>query len=321
MELNIVEALNLALKQEMEKDENVVILGEDVGKEGGVFRVTAGLQEKFGQERVFDTPLSESGIIGTSIGMSLYGLKPVAEIQFMGFLYPGIDQLISHASRLRNRSRGKYTCPMVLRMPCIGGIKALEHHSESTEALLAHIPGLKVVMPSTPYDAKGLLISAIRDPDPVIFLEPKKIYRSFKEYVDEKEYSIPLGKAKLLKEGNDLTLISWGSMVHECRKAVENSGKSIELIDIRTISPLDVDMIINSVNKTGRAVIVHEAPRTCGFGAEISALINERALLSLKAPVERVTGFDTVVPLPKHEDYYFPNSERILDAIKKVMSY
>ncbi len=321
MNLNMVEALNLAMRQEMEKDGRVLVFGEDVGKEGGVFRVTEGLQKKFGKERCFDTPLAESALLGLSIGLSAYGLRPVAEIQFSGFSYSVFEQLICHASRLRNRSRGRYSCPLVLRMPYSGGVKALEHHSESMEALYAHIPGIKVVIPSTPYDAKGLLVSAIRDPDPVIFMEPKRAYRAFKEEVDEKDYAIALGKAKIIKEGNDATVISWGSMVHECRKAIEKLPYSVELIDIRTISPLDASTIINSVKKTGRAVIVHEAPRSFGAGAEISALINERALFSLEAPVERVTGFDTVMPYPMKEEQYLPNEARIVDAIKKVMSY
>ena len=319
--LNMVEAINLALHQEMKKDKKVVVLGEDVGIDGGVFRVTEGLYKKFGRERVIDTPLAESGIVGISIGMAVNGLKPVAEIQFEGFMAPAFDQLVTHASRIRNRSRGRFTVPMVLRTPYGGGIKALEHHSEAPETYYIHIPGLKVVMPSTPYDAKGLLISAIRDPDPVIFFEPKKIYRAIKQDVPEKEYSIPIGKANVVKEGNDATLITYGSLVRTSLKTVENLSESVEVIDLRTLKPLDTETIINSVSKTGRVVIVHEAPKTLGLGAEISALINEKALLSLEAPVERVTGFDVVVPLPKTEHYYFPDEKRIQKAIKKVMEF
>lgn len=320
--MNMVEALNKAFHEEMKRDKSVVVLGEDVGIDGGVFRVTDGLYKKFGSERVLSTPLAESGIIGTSIGMSLAGLKPIAEVQFMGFLYPGFDQLISHASRYRNRTRGLDSCPMVVRVPCGGGIRALEHHAESTEAILAHTPGLKVVMPSTPYDAKGLLVSAIRDPDPVIFLEPKKIYRSIKQEVPKKEFTIPIGKAEIRKEGSDVTLITWGAMTVPCLSvAAKSKDISIEVIDLRTIVPFDIETILNSVQKTGRVVIVHEAPRTGGFGAEIVAQINEKALFSLAAPIERVTGYDTVFPLSKMENYYLPNIKRIYKAVQKVVSY
>lgn len=322
--LNIVDAVNMALKQEMRRDPRVVVLGEDVGRNGGVFRVTVGLLEEFGENRVIDTPLAESGIVGTAIGMALYGLRPVAEIQFMDFSYSALDQFISHASKLRNRSRGRYTCPMVVRMPYGGGIRAPEHHSESTEAIFIHTPGLKVVIPSTPYDAKGLLISAIRDPDPVIFLEPKKIYRAIKGEVPEKEYTIPLGKANIMKEGKDVTIISWGAMIPMCIKAaelMEEKGVETEIIDLRTVSPFDGDTIIQSAKKTGRVVIVHEAARTCGLGAEIVAQINEKALLSLQAPVERVTGFDTAFPLLKNELRYLPNENRVIKAIEKVMAF
>ena len=322
--LNIVDAINLALHQEMERDERVVVLGEDVGRNGGVFRVTVGLLEKFGENRVIDTPLAESGIVGTAIGMAVYGLRPVAELQFMGFLYPAFDQLISHAARIRTRSRGRFHCPLVVRMPYGGGIKAPEHHSESTEAILAHTPGLKVVIPSTPYDAKGLLISAIRDPDPVIFLEPKKVYRAIKEEVPEEEYTIPLGQAKILREGGHLSLFSWGAMVPPSLKAAtlaQKEGIKVEVIDIRSIYPFDIDTIINSVQKTGRAIVVHEAARTCGFGAELVAQINEKAMLYLQAPVERITGFDTVFPLLKAEEYYLPNENQIIKEIKKVMTF
>ena len=321
--MNMVEALNLALNQEMKKDKDVIVLGEDVGVDGGVFRVTDGLYKKFGENRIIDTPLSESGIVGTSIGLAVYGLKPIAEIQFSGFMYPAFDQLISHVSRIRNRSRGRYKCHIVVRAPFSGGIKALEHHSESMEAIYVHIPGLKVVIPATPYDAKGLLISAIRDPDPVIFLEPKRVYRAIKEEVPEKEYTIPLGKAKIMKEGKDVTVISWGAMVRECMESSELlKGKvDLEIINLRTLSPVDIDTIINSVQKTGRVVIVHEAPRTNGFGAEISALINERALLNLNAPVKRITGFDTIIPLGKLEDYYLPDEKKIAKGVLEVMKF
>ena len=321
VKLNIVESINLALNQEMAKDKDVVILGEDVGVDGGVFRVTDGLFKKF-PNRVFDTPLAESGIIGAAIGMAVYGLKPVAEVQFSGFMYPGFDQLISHASRIRTRSRGRYSCPIVIRTPCGGGIRALEHHSESTEAIFIHTPGLKVVEPSNPYDAKGLLISSIRDPDPVIFFEPMRVYRAIKQEVPEEEYTIELGKASIVKEGNDLTVITWGAMVRDVLKINEEikNKYDLEIIDLRTLSPFDIDAIITSVKKTGRALVVHEAPKTLGLGAEIVAQINEKALLSLEAPVLRVTGFDTIFPLAKLENYYLPTN-RIKKGIEKVMNF
>ena len=322
--LNMVEAINLGLREEMDKDNRVVVLGEDVGKEGGVFRVTDKLQERFGADRVIDTPLAESGIVGVAFGMAVNGLRPVAEIQFEGFLYPCLDQINSHISRIRNRSRGRFTCPLVIRTPYGGGIHAPEHHSESPEAILAHIPGLKVVIPATPYEAKGLLLSSIRDPDPVIFMEPKRIYRAIREEVPEGDYTIPLGKARMVQEGKDVTVIAWGAMVREVFSAAEQLKADkidMEIIDLRTISPIDAETIANSVRKTGRAVIVHEAPKTCGLGAEIIALINEKALLSLQAPVERVTGFDIPVPLPKSEHYYLPNPKRIMMAVIKVMSF
>ena len=321
---NMVEAINNGLMAEMEKDPSVVVLGEDVGKEGGVFRVTEGLQAKFGQNRVFDTPLAESGIIGVSIGMAVKGLRPVAEIQFEGFLHPAMDQIMNHAARIRNRSRGRYTCPLVIRSPWGGGIHAPEHHSESPEALFAHTPGIKVVIPSSPYDAKGLIISAIRDPDPVLFFEPKRIYRAVKEEVPDGEYTVPIGKAKVVREGSGLTIISWGAMVREVLRAAETAEKEgfkAEVIDLRTISPLDDETYLESVRKTGRAVIVHEAPPTCGLGAEIIARINEKALLSLQAPVVRVTGFDTVMPLMKLENHFLPSPERIMRGIRKVMNF
>ena len=322
--LNMVEAINLALREEMERDGRVIVLGEDVGKEGGVFRVTDGLQEKFGPDRVIDTPLAETAIVATAFGMAMNGLRPVAEIQFDGFLYPCLDQITNHIGRIRNRSRGRFTCPLVIRVPYGGGIHAPEHHSESPEAILAHTPGIKVVIPSTPHEAKGLLLSSIRDPDPVIFLEPKRIYRAIREEVQEGDYSIPLGKARLVQEGKDVTVIAWGAMVREALNAAEQMKADkvdVEIIDLRTISPMDVDTIITSIRKTGRAVVVHEAPKTCGLGAEIIALINEKAFLSLQAPIERVTGFDIPVPLLKSEHYYLPNPKRIVTAVKKVMSF
>src|SRR3989344_561539 len=309
--MTMVEALNLALKQEMSKDKSVIVLGEDVGIDGGVFRVTEGLYKKFGPNRVIDTPLAESGIVGTSIGLALGGLKPIAEIQFSGFIYPALDQLISHASRIRNRSRGLFNVPMVVRAPYGGGIRALEHHSESMEALFIHPPGLKVVMPSTPYDAKGLLVSSIRVPDPVIFFESEKLYRSIKQEVPTKEFAIPLGKAAIRKEGTDVTIITWGAMTVPALSAAAKSNYSIEVIDLRTLSPFDVETVINSVKKTGRAIVVHEAPRTAGLGAEIVAQINEKALLDLQAPVERVTGYDTIFPLAKLENYYLPDVKKV----------
>jgi len=322
--LNMVEAINLALREEMERDKRVVVLGEDVGKEGGVFRVTDKLQERFGADRVIDTPLAESGIVGVAFGMAVNGLLPVAEIQFEGFLYPCLDQINNHISRIRNRSRGRFTCPLVIRTPYGGGIHAPEHHSDSPEAILAHIPGLKVVIPATPYEAKGLLLSSIRDPDPVIFMEPKRIYRAIREEVPEGDHTIPLGKARMVQEGTDVTVIAWGAMVREVLSAAEQLKADkidMEIIDLRTISPIDVETIVSSVRKTGRAVVVHEAPKTCGLGAEIIALINEKALLSLQAPVERVTGFDIPVPLPKSEHYYLPNPKRIMMAVKKVVNF
>lgn len=321
---NIVQAVNQGLQQEMVRNSSVVVLGEDVGRDGGVFRVTEGLLERFGEDRVIDTPLSESGIVGISIGMAAYGLIPVAEIQFMGFIYGAMEQLISHASRIRTRSRGQYHCPMVVRTPYGAGIHAPEHHSESTEAMLVHTPGLKVVVPAGPYEAKGLLISAIRDPDPVIFLEPARIYRAIKEEVPEEEYSIPLGKARRVREGDDLTLISWGAMLHPTVDAATQAatkGISAEVIDLRTLSPMDSEAILASARKTGRVVVVHEAPRTGGLGGEIAAQIAERALDHLEAPIVRVTGFDTAVPLPKMENYYLPNKERVLQAIHHVMEF
>jgi len=318
----MVQAINLALHEEMQKDPSVLVMGEDVGVDGGVFRVTEGLIEKFGSERVIDTPLAESGIVGTAIGMAVTGLKPVAEIQFEGFSYMTIDQLAAHASRIRYRTRGRYHCPMVIRAPYGGGVKALEHHSEAVATFFIHIPGLKVVIPSTPYDAKGLLLSSIRDPDPVFFFEPKKLYRAFREEVPEGDYTVPIGAGNKLTEGNDVTLISWGAMVSVCREAlgkVKDIG--IELIDLRTLSPLDEKIIIESVKKTGRCVIVHEEPRTLGFAAEIIARINEKAFLYLEAPVKRVTGYDVPVPLPRLEDHYLPDAEKVVQAIIETANF
>ncbi len=322
--LNMVEALNLALREELERDSRVIIFGEDVGKEGGVFRVTDGLQKKFGADRVIDTPLAELAISAMALGMAIYGLRPIGEIQFEGFLYPCLDQIINHIGRMRNRSRGRFSCPLVIRSPYGGGIHAPEHHSDSPEAILAHTPGIKVVIPSTPYEAKGLLLSAIRDPDPVIFMEPKRIYRAIREEVPEGDYTIPIGKARLVQEGKDVTVIAYGAMLREALNAAEQlKGDKIEaeVIDLRTISPMDVETIITSIKKTGRGVVVHEAPKTCGLGAEIIAMINEKAFLSLQAPIERVTGFDIPVPLMKTENYYLPNAKRIVLAAKKVMSF
>lgn len=322
--MNIIQAVNNALDYEMGKDGSVVLLGEDIGVNGGVFRATDGLIAKYGSDRVIDTPLSEVGIVGCAIGMAVYGLKPVAEIQFEGFLPPAYDQIISHASRMRYRSRGRFSVPMVIRAPYGGGIHAPEHHSDSPEAVYAHIPGLKVVIPSKPSDAKGLLISAIRDPDPVLFLEPKRIYRAFREEVPEGEHTVPLGKARVAREGKDLTVVSWGAMVPvaiETAERAASDGLDIEVVDVRTLSPYDGDTLLASVKKTKRAIVLHEAPRTGGFGAEISAFLMEEAILLLEAPVQRVTGFDTPMPLPTMEDVYLPNPDRLMLAVEKVMEF
>jgi len=317
--LNIVQAINQALSQEMERDPEVIIMGEDVAKDGGVFRVTQGLLDMFGPERVIDTPLSELGIIGTAIGLAAYGLKPVAEIQFMGFSYAGIEQLFSHASRIRSRSRGRFSCPMVVRTPYGIGIKPPELHSESSEALFAHMPGLKVVIPSNPYNAKGLLVSAIRDPDPVLFMEASRLYRSVKSDVPEELYSIPLGKANIYQEGAEITVVAWGTMLHRAAEASEDFD--CEIIDLQTIRPFDEETVVNSVRKTGRLVVVHEAPRICGFGAEVAALVAEEAFGYLKAPVVRVTAPDAVVPMARLEDHYMPSQDMIKKAYQKVMQY
>lgn len=328
--LNIVEAINLALKQEMERDPSVLIFGEDVGKDGGVFRVTDKLQAQFTEDRVFDSPLGESGIAGMAIGLAMYGFKPVVEVQFDGFYYQMLDQMLQHAARMRNRSRGRYTVPMVVRIPSGGGIKALEHHSESIETYIAHTPGLKVVYPSTPYDAKGLLLAAIRDPDPVLFMEPKRLYRAIKQEVPLEDYVVPIGQANILQEGTDLTIVTWGAMVRETQAAIESlksspaianfsAPLSIELIDLRTIAPYDQSTILTSVEKTGRLIIVHEAVRSFGPGAEIAALVAEKALYSLKAPILRVAAPDITVPYLQAEHWYLPNAQQIQDAIHTVM--
>ncbi len=324
--LNLVQAINQAIDQKMEDDSRVVVFGEDSGFEGGVFRVTAGLQKKYGEDRVFDTPIAEAAITGSAIGMAVNGLVPVAEIQFDGFVFPGITEIITHMARYRNRSRGRYGLPIVVRFPVGGGIRALEHHSESLEALFGQIPGLKVVMPSTPYDAKGLLISAIEDQDPVIFMEPKRIYRSGKQEVPEEMYRIPIGKAKVIKEGSDVTVVAWGPFVREVEKAMDllkaqGENIDIELIDLRTISPIDEETIINSVKKTGRFVVVQEAVKSYGPGAELIALVNEKAFLHLEAQPTRVTGFDVTVPLPRGEHFFFIQPERIAAEIKKVAKF
>lgn len=322
--LTIVEAVKDALDCEMAKDERVVVLGEDVGLNGGVFRATDGLFKKFGDKRVVDTPLSESGIVGVSIAMAAMGLRPVAEIQFDGFTYPAFDQMFSHAARLRNRSRGRYTCPMVLRFPYGGGIRALEHHNESPEAYFVHTPGLKVVVPSNPYDTKGLLIASIRDPDPVVFMEPKRVYRAIRDEVPESVYVVEIGKANVVREGVDVTLIAWGAMVRECLRTADvlaSKGVKAEVVDVRTLKPCDFDTIFASVKKTGRAVVVHEAPLTLGFGAEICARVQEELLLFLKAPVLRVAGYDTPFPYFKLEEEYLPGPDRIGRAVERVMSF
>jgi pyruvate dehydrogenase E1 component beta subunit len=323
MQLNLVEAINATLRQEMQRDARILLLGEDIGVNGGVFRVTDGLQKQFGADRVVDTPLSESGIIGTSIGLAMAGMRPIPEIQFEGFLGPAYDQLTNQAARCRTRTRGSFTCPLTVRVPIGGGIHAPELHSDSPEAVYAHTPGLKVVMPSHPYDAKGLLLSAIRDPDPVIFFEPKRVYRSFKEEVPDDDYTIPIGQAKVLGEGTDLTVITWGAMVFQCLEAIDQLPEdvSVELIDLRTIYPIDIEMIAESVQKTGRAVVVHEAPKTAGMGAEISGLIQEHCFLYLQAPVQRVTGFDTVMPYYKLETQYLPDAARIAACIRDCLAY
>jgi len=322
MAITLVEAITQALAYEMRVDEAVIVFGEDVGKNGGVFRATDGLQKEFGEHRVLDTPLAENMIAGIAVGMSTQGLKPVAEFQFMGFIYAGFDQILSHAARMRNRTRGRLHCPIVYRAPYGGGIHAPEHHSESTEALFAHIPGLRVVIPSSPARAYGLLLAAIRDPDPVIFLEPKRIYRLQKQEVPDDGQALPLDRCFLLREGSDVTLISWGAMIKETLEAateLTKEGISTEVIDVATIKPLDIITILDSVEKTGRCVIIHEAARTCGVGAEISAQICEYAFDALLAPIQRVTGYDTIMPYFQLENYYLPTKKQIIGAVKIVL--
>jgi len=322
--MNLVQAVNDALDIKLQEDPEVVVYGEDVGVEGGVFRVTQGLQKKYGQNRVFDSPLAESAIVGTALGMSLAGLKPVVEIQFSGFFFPAFNQIAAHVARMRNRSRGKYRAQLVIRMPYGGNIKALEHHSESMEALFVHVPGLKVVIPSTPYDAKGLLIAAIESEDPVIFMEPKQIYRAIKQEVPEEKFILPIGKARVLAEGTDLTVVAYGAMIREVQRAMimaKKAGIAVELIDLRTIYPIDRETIAQSIKKTGRFLAVTEGPRSAGVGAELMAVANEEAFLSLEAPPTRLTGFDTVPPLPKGEHFYFHSPERIFYEIKKLREF
>ncbi|MEE9574457.1 MAG: alpha-ketoacid dehydrogenase subunit beta [Candidatus Neomarinimicrobiota bacterium] len=322
--MNIVQSINHALDLKLSEDQNIVIYGEDIGVEGGVFRVTQNLQKTHGENRVFDSPLAESGIVGTAVGMCAAGLRPIVEIQFSGFVYPALNQIITHVARMRNRTRGKYTMPMVIRMPYGGNIKALELHSESMEAIFGHIPGIKVVIPSTPYDAKGLLISSIEDEDPVIFMEPKKIYRAIKQEVPEEKYKLPIGKARVLLEGDDLTVVTYGAMVREVQRAIVLAKKdniNIELIDLRTIFPIDKETIANSIKKTGKILIVTEGPTSFGVGAELMAVANEEAFLHLEAPPFRLSGFDTVPPLPKGEHFYFHSPNRIFYEIQKLFNF
>lgn len=323
-EINMLEAVNRALYEEMKRDNRVMVLGEDVGVDGGVFRATDGLFVEFGEERVVDTPLAESGILGFSIGLALNGMRPVAEMQFDGFFWPAFDQMISHASRYRNRTMSRYSVPLVVRFPVGGGVRALEHHTESYEAIYAHTPGVKVIYPSTPYDTKGLLKAAIRDPDPVIFMEHKKLYRLFKQEVPDEDYVVPIGKASLVEEGDDLTVVSWGAMMLAVKKAsklVKEKGIGCDVIDLRTISPMDDEPVVKSVEKTGRLVIVHEGHRSFGAAAELMARINEKAFLYLKAPPVRVTGFDMPFPFYKTENWYLPDTDRVVKAMRTVLTY
>lgn len=322
--MTMVKAINNALDIKLEEDKNIVVYGEDVGVEGGVFRITEGLQSKYGVERVFDSPLAESGIVGTALGMAVSGLRPVVELQFDGFTYPAFNQIISNVSRMQNRSRGKFKVPMVIRFPYGGGINALEHHSDSPEALFGHIPGLKVVVPSTPHDAKGLLIAAIESDDPVIFMEPKRIYRAIKQEVSDEKFSLPLGKAKVVSEGTDVTVVAFGAMIRECQKAIsmaEEAGISVELIDLRSIYPIDREVIRHSLRKTGRMVIVAEANESFSVGSELMAIANEEAFLYLEAPPKRVMGFDTVVPLAQGEKYFIISPDRIFYEIEKTVRF
>lgn len=321
-EVSLIDALTMAMSWELEHDPNVVVLGEDVGINGGVFRATAGLQNKFGENRVMDTPLAEGMIAGISIGMAAQGMRPIAEIQFMGFIYPVVDQIINHAGRLRNRTRGRLTCPMVLRAPYGGGIHAPEHHSESTEAIFAHMPGVRVVIPSSPARAYGLLLAAIRNPDPVVFLEPKRIYRLHKQNVEDNGKALPLDVCYILREGTDVTVVTWGAMTFETIKAVDQlakNGISCEVIDLASISPIDYETILESVEKTGRLVIAHEAARSCGVGAEIAAIVAEKGMYDLKGPIRRVTGYDVVMPLFRREMDYMPSVMKIADVIQESM--
>jgi pyruvate dehydrogenase E1 component beta subunit len=321
--LNLVQAVNDALKLEMRRDPRVVVLGEDVGKFGGVFRATSGLYEEFGANRVIDTPLAENGIIGTAVGMALYGLRPVPEIQFADFIFPAFDQIVNELAKFRYRSGGQYACPMVIRTPYGGGIKGGHYHSQSPEALFIHTPGLKVVSPSNPYDAKGLLLAAMRNEDPVLFFEPKRIYRAAKGEVPEDDYEVELGKAKVVREGDQVTVIAYGAMLHEAIEAVDEAAKlgiECELIDLRTLWPVDIDCLVTSSKKTGRIVIVHEAPRTCGLGAEISALLQERCFVYLQAPIRRITGWDTPFPYTL-ENEYLPRAPRIVQGIREIAEF
>jgi pyruvate dehydrogenase E1 component beta subunit len=322
--MNMVQSINNAMDIKLEEDPNVVIYGEDAGVEGGVFRVTEGLQKKFGEKRVFDSPLAESAIVGTAVGRAIAGLRPIVELQFDGFVYPAFNQIISHAARIHNRTRGKYRTPMVIRFPYGGGINALEHHSDSMEAIYGHIPGIKVVIPSTPHDAKGLLISAIESDDTIIFMEPKRIYRAIKQEVADDKFTIPIGKAKVVSEGKDVTVVAYGAMIREVQKAMvlaKNAGISVELIDLRTIYPIDRETLAASIKKTGRLVVVAEEPVTYGAAAEIVAIANEDSFLSLSAPPKRVGGFDTIVPLPKGEHWYMQSPEKIFYEIQKTVNY
>ncbi|MFQ5986196.1 MAG: alpha-ketoacid dehydrogenase subunit beta [Thermoplasmata archaeon] len=321
--MNIVQAVNSALLEEMQRDDRVILLGEDIGKNGGVFRCTEGLFEEFGPNRVIDTPLAESGIIGTSIGMAFYGLRPVPEIQFLDFIYPAFDQIVSEAAKFRYRSGGEYPCQITIRSPYGGGIKGGHYHSQSTETYFSHTPGLKVVIPSGPIDTKGLLLASIRDPDPVIFLEPKRIYRAGKEDVPEGDYTVPLGEAKVIREGDDVSLFAYGAMISQCIGAAEQAeevGISCEVVDLRTLVPLDIQAVMRSAQKTGRVVIVYEATKFLGYGAEIAAILAEKAIEYLEAPVLRVAGLDTPFPYI-HENLYLPDAARILDAVEKVYSF
>jgi 2-oxoisovalerate dehydrogenase E1 component beta subunit len=321
--MNIIQAVNDALRLEMRRDPDVVVLGEDVGKFGGVFRATQGLHEEFGADRVIDTPLAEGGIIGTAVGMALYGLKPVPEIQFADFIFPAFDQIVNEVAKYRYRSGGQYACPMVIRTPYGGGIKGGHYHSQSPETHFVHTAGLKVVVPSNPYDAKGMLLSALRDPDPILFFEPKRVYRAAKGEVPAGDYLVPLGEARVTREGSQVTVIAWGAMWHEAEQAAreaEAEGVDCEVIDLRSLQPLDTDAIVASVKKTGRAVVVHEAPRTCGFGAELAAILQERCFLHLEAPIARVTGFDTPFPYTLEMEY-LPRAPRILKAIRETVAY